>query len=294
MKDVSENARYVNFSLCLLVFIWIIGWFFTAVGLERSTPFSFSALRFLLAALVMHLMIYVGSRYVRYTLFEWVAIILVGLFQTTIMFSLASYGINEVGLAKAAILIYSTPVWNIILGWFFLRKRLSAFKVLGVFFASVGIFLIALPGLANGAGIGAILLLGSSLSWSISSLILKTKLATKDMVCITAWQMTFGSIGLVALAFYSDGRIIFDVALDSIVALVYVSIVASVIAFTLWSNIVSRVDLVRSSMATLMVPVSVLVVQEVRTSQYVDFVLVTASIFIILGLIMVIVGGDDA
>jgi drug/metabolite transporter (DMT)-like permease len=290
MKGFIQTAFFINFSLCLLVLIWVIGWFFTMLGLNHSTPFSFSALRFLVAALVMHLLIFLGARHVRYTLREWFLILLVGLFQTTLMFSLASYGMIEVGLSKAAILIYSTPVWTGILGWLFLSERLSGFKFLGLLFASLGILLISIPSFLSNSGIGVFLLIGSSISWSISSLILKSRLAQKDMICITAWQMTFGSIGLIALAFYVDGTIVFERELESLIALTYVSLGASVVGFTLWFYIVSRVDLIRSSMASLVVPVSVLIIQEVRAGEHLDLILVAASVFIILGLSMVIIG----
>lgn len=294
MRRLSSNANVINFSLCLLVVIWVVGWFFTMIGLEWSTPFSFSALRFLLASLIMHFFIFFSSRYVSYTLSEWFYILLVGLFQTTIMFSLASYGIIEVGLAKSAILIYTTPVWTSLLGWFFLRESLSIFKVLGLVSACIGVFLMTSSGLSIDDSIGVLLLIGSSVSWSVSSLILKAKLAKKDMFCIAAWQMTFGSIGLVALAYYVDGGILFEVVFDSVISLIYVCIGASVVAFTLWFYIVSRVALIRSSMASLAVPVSVFGIQEMRPGQYLDLVYVVASVFIILGLLMVIIGGRDS
>ncbi|WP_421556852.1 DMT family transporter [Pseudomonas kitaguniensis] len=290
MKRLSQANALINLSLCLLVFIWVIGWFFTMSGLDKSTPFSFSALRFLIAALVMHLLIFLGARHARYTLQEWFFILLVGIFQTTMMFSLASYGMIEVGLSKAAILIYSTPVWTSLLGWYFLSERLSIFKFFGLAFACLGILLISIPSFFYGSGIGVLLLIGSSLSWSVSSVILKSRLARKDMICITAWQMTFGSIGLIALAFYVDGQIVFEVGFEGLFALIYVSLGASVVGFTLWFYIVSRVDLIRSSMASLFVPVSVLIIQEVRAGERLDLILVVASVFIVLGLIMVIIG----
>ena len=292
MINVRSSAGVLNGLLCLLVVIWVVGWFFTMVGLEQSKPFSFSALRFFLASVIMHLVICIGSRYASYTLLEWFYIFLVGVFQTTIMFSLASYGMLEVGLAKSAVLIYTTPVWTSLLGCFFLREKLSICKVFGLVLACFGVFLMLSSDLSSASGLGVFLLIGSSVAWSVSSVILKSKLAKKDAFCITAWQMTFGSIGLVVLAFYVDGEIAFQVSLESVVSLVYVSIFASVIAFTLWVYIVARVLLIRSSMASLAVPIIVFGIQEVREQQYLDFVYIAASVVIFLGLIVVNVGNN--
>ena len=34
MRRLSSNANVINFSLCLLIVIWVVGWFFTMIGLE--------------------------------------------------------------------------------------------------------------------------------------------------------------------------------------------------------------------------------------------------------------------
>ncbi len=292
-NKVGSNSAFINFLVCLLIAIWVFGWFFTMVGLEQSKPFSFSALRFFLASIIMHFMIFVRCRYTNYTLIEWFYIFLIGVLQTTVMFSFASYGMLYVGLVKSAILIYTTPVWTSLLGWFFLREKLSVINIVGLILACFGIFLMLGAGLLDASGLGVLLLIGSSVAWSISSFILKATLAKKDMFCIAAWQMTFGSIGLLVLAFYVDGGVVFQVSADSVVSLIYVSVGASVIAFTLWFYIVARVALIRSSMASLAVPVVVFGIQELREGQGLDFAYIIAAVIIFLGLIVVNIGNKS-
>ena len=287
-----STAGSVNILLFLLVVIWVVGWFFTMEGLEWSTPFSFSALRFFVASIIMHLVILTRSSYTSYTIAEWCYILLVGLLQTTIMFSFASYGMIELGLATSAILIYTTPIWTSLLGWFFLSEKLSACKIFGLIFSGFGVVLILNLGWEVNRGLGVVLLVVSSISWSISNLIIKAKLASMDMFGVAAWQMTFGSLGLLIMAYYIDAGIVFEVSFDSIISLVYVSIGASVIAFTLWFYIVSRVALVRSSMASLAVPVIVLGIQKVREGQFLDSTYLVASLAIVVGLILVNVGNE--
>lgn len=221
---------------------------------------------------------------------EWVWVALIGLFQTTLMFSLATYGLQEVGIAKAAILIYSTPLWSSLLGWLFLKERFTPIKCAGLLAGCVGMVVMVSPSLAKESFIGEALLVGSAMSWSVSSFLLKKYLPNADKLAIGTWQMTFGAIGLLVLTLMVDGGVNFDVNAESLLAVLYVSVVGSVVAFSLWFYVVPRIDLLHSSMALVAVPVVVLGIEGVALEQHLDTTVLSASMLIIGGIVLVFLG----
>jgi drug/metabolite transporter (DMT)-like permease len=283
---LSDSFR-THGALVVLVGVWTLGWFLTEVGLESSTPFSFTAVRFVLAAVLMQLILAWRQKRDALKRVEWVWVGLIGLFQTTLMFSLATYGLLQVGIAKAAILIYSTPLWSSLLGWLFLKERFTPLKCAGLMVGCVGMVVMVSPSLSKESFIGEALLVGSAMSWSVSSFLLKKYLPNADKLAIGTWQMTFGAIGLLVLALMVDGGVKFDVNAESLLAMLYVSIVGSVVAFSLWFYVVPRIDLLHSSMASVAVPVAVLGIEGVVLEQHLDRTLLSASMLIIGGIVLV-------
>jgi len=283
---LSDSFR-TNGALAVLVGVWTLGWFLTEVGLESSTPFSFTAVRFLLAAVLMQSILVWRQKRSALKSMEWVWVALIGLFQTTLMFSLATYGLLEVGIARAAILIYSTPLWSSLLGWLFLKERFTPLKCAGLMAGCVGMVVMVSPSLSKESFIGEALLVGSAMSWSVSSFLLKKYLPNTDKLTIGTWQMTFGAIGLLVLTLMVDGGVKFSVNAESLLAMLYVSVIGSVVAFSLWFYVVPRIDLLHSSMASVAVPVAVLGIESVALEQHLDTTLLSASMLIIGGIVLV-------
>lgn len=283
---LSDSFR-TNGALAVLVGVWTLGWFLTEVGLKSSTPFSFTAVRFLLAAVLMQSILVWRQKRSALKSMEWVWVALIGLFQTTLMFSLATYGLLEVGIARAAILIYSTPLWSSLLGWLFLKERFTPLKCAGLMAGCVGMVVMVSPSLSKESFIGEALLVGSAMSWSVSSFLLKKYLPNTDKLTIGTWQMTFGAIGLLVLTLMVDGGVKFSVNAESLLAMLYVSVIGSVVAFSLWFYVVPRIDLLHSSMASVAVPVAVLGIESVALEQHLDTTLLSASMLIIGGIVLV-------
>lgn len=102
--------------------------------------------------------------------------------------------------------------------------------------------------------------------------------------------MTFGAVGLLVLTLMVDGGVNFDVNAESLLAVLYVSVVGSVVAFSLWFYVVPRIDLLHSSMALVAVPVVVLGIEGVALEQHLDTTVLSASMLIIGGIVLVFLG----
>lgn len=174
------------------------------------------------------------------------------------------------------------------MGRLFLGETLPAYKVIGLSLGCAGILAIAMPGVKTGNFQGELILVGSAVCWSAACLLLKKQLSMSDKFMVGTWQMTFGSAGLLLLALTVDGGINFDVNAESVAALLYVSVVGSVMAFSLWFYIVPRVTMLHSSMATLAVPLIVLLGESLLSDERPDAALLAGSALILAGIALVL------
>lgn len=269
--------------IMVLISIWSGGWFFTKIGLKISTPLSFNAIRFLLAAAIMQVTLNLTPNHKSASKRHWPVIIAVGIFQTGLMFSLASFGMMQTNLTKTVILVYTTPLWASFLGWHFLNEKLDKTQWAGLLLGLTGIVFIILPEIKLGKIFGILILLASALSWSIANLLFKKYLSSYDKLYIGTWQITIGAVFLLILSILIDKEISFQVSMNSIISLLYVSIFGSIIAFSIWFHLVTKLSLLQSSMVTLGVPITIMAADAIQ-NENMSSTLVTGMLCILLGI----------
>ncbi len=269
--------------IIVLISMWSGGWFFTKVGLESSTPFSFNAIRFLLAATIMQTILNLTPNHKSVSKKHWSIIIAIGILQTGLMFSLASYGMMQTNLTKTVILVYTTPLWASFLGWHFLNEKLNKTQWTGLLLGLIGIAFTILPEIKIGKIFGILILLTSALSWSIANLLFKKYLSSYDKFYIGTWQITIGAIFLLILSMLVDREISFQASISSITSLLYVSIFGSIIAFSIWFHLVSKLSMLQSSMVTLGVPITIMAADAIQ-NQNMSSTLVAGMLCIVFGI----------
>lgn len=282
MKTQPFSSQHI-ILIFTLIFIWSGGWFFTKIGLESPTPLSFNAIRFLLAAAIMQVTLNLTPHHKSASKRHWPVIIAIGILQTGLMFSLASYGMMHTNLTKTVILVYTTPLWASFLGWHFLNEKLDKTQWAGLFLGLTGIAFIILPEIKLGKIFGISILLTSALSWSIANLLFKKYLSSYDKLYIGTWQITIGAVFLLTLSILIDRGISFHVNMHSITSLLYVSIFGSIIAFSTWFHLVTKLSLLQSSMVTLGVPITIMAADAIQ-NENMSSTLVTGMLCILLGI----------
>jgi len=142
----------------------------------------------------------------------------------------------------AALLIATMPIWVAVLGGIFLGERLPSLAVAGIAVGFLGVAVLAAPSIIGGAGavepVGLLFCLLSPLSWATGSLFAshRANLPAKPLVA-TGFQMVLGGAVLAVMAL-ATGEVasfdISDVTLDSGLAFLYLTVVGSLLAFTVY------------------------------------------------------------
>ncbi|KAF0824294.1 DMT family transporter [Cytobacillus firmus] len=255
-----ENKRsylFYYFLLITIILLWSYGWVLTKVGLEYMGPFSFAALRFILASFAM-IIVLMFVKSTRPKGREWIILFIVGLLQTTAMFLLINYGMMFVSVSKSSILIYSMPIWSGILGYIFLHESLSYNKIISFILGILG--LISIIGfeffsVQNTSVIfGESLLLLAAISWASANVLVKKYFSQHNKIVVSTWQMIFGTIGVVAAAIIMEWGQPIQVTPMSIFILFYTGIIASSFCFTCWYVVLTKLDTTVASISLLFVP----------------------------------------
>ncbi|TAM73637.1 EamA family transporter [bacterium] len=276
-------------ALIALALIWGYNWVVVKVGVAYMSPFAFGALRSFLGALAIFAAMVALRRPLRpqYPL----TVFWLGLFQTAGFTGFSTWALVSGGAGQTAVLAYTMPFWTLLLAWPLLGERLGRVQYAAVAVALIGLALILDPAHLGG-NLGADLLaLLSGLSWAISAVIAKRLFARKrlDLLGVTAWQMLFGAIPLVAVALLVPGAPTqWTPAL--LIALAYSTILGSAVAWFLWLFVLRRLPTHVAGMGSLSNPVVGVLAAWAQLGERPGSIEGLGMVAIVAGLVLVVLG----
>jgi drug/metabolite transporter (DMT)-like permease len=254
MPSLSQH-RGALAALALITAVWSYNWIVMKQALAFSGPFEFSALRYLFGTLVLFALLLARGESLRPPPLGPTAMI--GLAQTTGFQLLAQSALVEGGAGRTALLAYTMPFWVVLLGWALYAERPSARLWAGLGIAAAGLVLVLEPWLGLGGAKSSLLALGGGLAWACGVVWTKRlfQRAGVGALSLTAWQMAIGTLGVVVVALLVPERPI-EWTGWFIAALVYNAVLASGLAWLLWSLVVERLPANIAGLSSLVIPIA--------------------------------------
>jgi drug/metabolite transporter (DMT)-like permease len=115
--------------------------------------------------------------------------------------------------------------------------------------------------LASGAGLGLLLALGGTASFSFGGLVAaRNQAAGLSVRGSTAWAMAYGTLLLSLFVVVRGARFTFDPAFAYVGSLLYLAVFGSVVAFACYFALLARIGPERSAYATVLFPIVALIV----------------------------------
>ena len=284
------RARIVWLILCV---IWGSTWLFIKIGLRDLPPFTFAGLRFVLAAAILGSLILIRRARWPRTRSEWYLIAVSGLLQFTLNYGLVFWGEQYISSGLAAVLQSTFPLFGLVIAHFYLpSERMTTLKVVGVLLGVFGVAVIFSDQLTiagSMALLGSIALVLSAVFGSYSNVLVKAYGGKIDPQILAASQMVFGFVPLLAAGFATEGNPLrFNWTVSALLALMYLVIVGSVIAFALYYWLLRNMDVTNTMLIALVTPVVAVILGMLVLQEQLNWRLVAGTACIILGLGLIV------
>lgn len=284
------KARVVWLILCC---IWGSTWLFIKIGLADLPPLTFAGIRFLLASLILITIIFArGVRWPRRGR-DWLVIAIVGLLQFSLNYGLVFWGEQRIPSGLAAVLQSTFPAFGLVIAHFYLPDEpITARRVAGVLLGFTGVAIIFSQQLSiagRGALLGSIALVLSALCGSYGNVLVKAYATQIDPFVLAGGQMLCGFPPLLVLGISTEGNPFhFHWTARATLALAYLVIVGSVLAFTLFYWLVRHMDVVNTMLIALVTPVVAVLLGMIVLREHLSWRLFAGSACIISGLAFIV------
>jgi drug/metabolite transporter (DMT)-like permease len=237
----SRGAR-IWLGLLTLYLVWGSTYLAISIAVDTIPPFLMAGVRFLTAGLLLLVWSVARDRraFVPPTRREWRDSAIVGSLLIGGGMGMVAFGEQTVPSGITALLIAVMPVWVAVLGRIFLGQRLPRLAVVGIVVGFIGVAILIGPSAFGGVGglepFGLVAILISPIAWASGSLFAshRAELPAKALVATGAQMVVGGGLLLVVGALTGEvGKIRIDaISADSLVALLYLTVIGSLVAYT--------------------------------------------------------------
>ncbi len=252
LSVASRRGAYV--ALAVLTMLWGCNWVVMKLAMESANPVVFNVQRTWLATLVLFAVLL----WQRGPLLpaSWLAVVVTGLFQTTLNFGSTTMAVAGGGAGRASVLVFTMPFWTLLLAWPVLHERIKGFQWLAVTCALAGMMLVVAPWQWQGDLAPKLWAVLSGFGWAAGTVATKYFQRSQRFhpLNFIAWQMLIGVLPLTLLP------LVFDLPATRwsptyLLLLCYVGAVATAIGFLLWQAVLRWLPAGTASLNMFAIPV---------------------------------------
>jgi drug/metabolite transporter (DMT)-like permease len=242
--------------LALLCLVWGLTWPAMKLALGGFVPLSMRTLTAGLGALTLFLICLAKRRSFRIPdARAWRHVVIASLLNV-VGFSLCSaFALMAAAAARVAILVYSLPIWTVLLAWLVLNERPNRSQAIAVVLCACGLAILIYPLATTGVPLGALFAVGAALSWAAGTVYMKWVRIAADPMGVASWQLTIAFFVITGCMLAFDGGLDLSHAhASALIGVAFAGIVGNGIAYGLWFAIIGRVSAATASLGILGIP----------------------------------------
>ena len=291
----SRHARLpqsILWPLALLTLFWGFNWPVVKTVLTVMSPLHFRSWGLAVGAASLFAIARLGGLPIRVPRGAWGRLTLISMFNVGVWNVLTAYGIPLMASGRAAILAYTFPVFGVLFSVWLLKERLTLRRAAGLVLGIAGLALLLGSELAavGRSPLGALLLLGSAVSWALGTVVMKRWPVELPTTSFAAWQtsLAFVPVFLCAALFERGGFSPLLLPLWPFLGFLFNVFVVSVFCYWAWFKIAAVAPVTISSLSTLMIPVvgvfsgMLVLAERPQWTDYAALLLVVSALAIVL------------
>jgi drug/metabolite transporter (DMT)-like permease len=285
------KSRLVWLLLCL---IWGSTWLFIKLGLDDLPPFTFAGIRFVIAAAILFGIIAARRLPLPRSRADWLLLAVTGLLSFSLNYGLLFWGEQYVSSGLAALLQATIPAFGLVIAHFYLPgEQMTPTKIFGVVMGVFGVGVVfsnQLHVAGSRALLGSCAIVLGAACAAYANVLVKARGAKLDPAILAGGQMLFGLIPLLLIGIPLEGNPFhFHWTRMAVIALFYLAIVGSVIAFLLYYWLVQHMDVTKTMLVALVTPVIAVILGVVVLSEELNWRTFAGGALIISGIGLIVV-----
>lgn len=282
---------FTQLSLIIVAIIWALNFSVIKVTLEEIDPFSFNALRYVFAALILISV----TKWRGFNIFvkkeHLLPLIGVGIVGNLVYQILFIVGVNLTNAANSAVILGTIPVWIALFAHLFTDEKLNFNKLIGMIFAFLGVGLIIF-GRAEGFSfnssnaLGDVIVLGSAIAWATYTILSKKYLKLYNSSQYSAFISLVGVVGLLIVGAPSLVKTDFaSISIAGYGGILYSGILSVGLAYLIWNRGVHLIGAIKTAAYQNLVPVLGLIFGVVLLGETLSLIQYVGCFFVIIGIV---------
>jgi drug/metabolite transporter (DMT)-like permease len=275
----------------LICLIWGSTWLVIKIGLDGMPPFLGAGFRFLLATLLVGLPLATRRKRLHLTRNDKICVLSLGLLVFWIDYAAVYWAELRISSGLTAILFSTMPLMTSLLSAYWTRsEKLTGRKVAGILVGIVGTALLFWPHehLGRQQTLGMLAALGGCLSATINLVTMKKYGRNSDPFVLNFFGMGLGTACLLVMSAALEDWHSVVWTQSNILAIFYLSIFGSVIAFSSYYYLIKKMDATIVSLSTLIIPIVALILGRAFLGETVTPLAVAGIVTILAGVAIAI------
>ncbi len=257
---MPSAASRVWIAFLVLALAWGSSYFWIKVGLGSLTPLTLISGRLLFGMAFLAIVVAIARQELPRSARMYGHLLVMGVINIVLPFILIAVGEQSIDSALASILNATVPLGVIVIAPFFLPdERITPARVAGLAVGFAGVILLVAPDLVDAGDsdlTGELLLLGSSVSYACGSVYARRNVHGLRPMIPALFQVTFAAVIVVCLAAIVDRPWeTLAPAPEAIVAVVWLGILGSGVAYLCYFFVLQHWGATRTSMVAYVLPV---------------------------------------
>ena len=244
--------------LLLLGFIWGGSFFFGRIAVQHVPPMTLVLFRVSLAALALHVAFARMPGFYQTLFSRWRELLVLGLINNAIPFTLIFLGQTEIGSGLASILNATTPLWAVLVAQVFTTdEKITPAKLIGCALGLAGMVMLIGPaalGIADSPLWAKLAVVGAAISYGFAASFGKRFKGISPRVTATG-QLTSSTLIMLPMALIFDRPWTLPMPpADVVLAILALALVSTAFAYVVFFRILSVAGATSASLVTLLVP----------------------------------------
>jgi len=282
---------FTQVSLLFVAVIWALNFSVIKVTLLEIDPFSFNALRYVFAALILISVTKWRGFNVLVKKEHILPLIGIGMVGNVIYQVLFIVGVNLTFAANSAVILGTVPVWIALLAHIFTDEKLTTSKSIGMIIAFLGVGLIIFGrdggfSFESSNALGDLIVLGSAIAWSTYTILSKKYLKLYNSSQYSAFISLVGVVGLLLIGAPSLVKLDFtSISLAAYGGVLYSGFLSVGLAYLIWNRGVHLIGAIKTASYQNLVPVLGLLFGVLLLDESLSLIQYVGSFFVIIGIV---------